>query len=175
MADALVCINGICGFQTKAFQQTKSSQSDKKNPSKGPFSYKLHLYRFRSCWHSYIILIIIAYISMDLNFLILADTFTELGLILVTFVYHYVNISLGLKIQHDLQCTNFSLDCPKGAAITSVALVYLHIATSCRQVQDQKTPWAVPPPPTFTNLQCDVDCTCMSKAGTEEHQGTTLH
>lgn len=127
MADAFVCINGIFGFQTKALQQTKSSQSDQKNPSKGPFSCKFHLYRFSSCWHSHIILIIIAYICMDPNFLILANTFTELGLILVTFVYHYVNISLGLKIQQHLQCTNFSFDCPKGTATTSVASVYLHI------------------------------------------------
>lgn len=68
---------------------------------------------------------------MDLNFKILADTFTELGffLILLSLVYNYVNILLGLKIQHDLQCTNVSLDCPNGTATTSVASVSLHIST----------------------------------------------
>ena len=68
---------------------------------------------------------------MDLNFKILADTFTELGffLILVSLVYNYVNILLGLKIQHDLQCTNFSLDRPNGIVTSSVASVCLHIAT----------------------------------------------
>lgn len=68
---------------------------------------------------------------MDLNFKILADTFTELGffLILVSLVYNYVNILLGLKIQHDLQCANFSLSCPNGIDTTSVASVCLHIAS----------------------------------------------
>lgn len=37
VTDALVFINGICVFQTETLLQMKSSQSDQKDPSKGPF------------------------------------------------------------------------------------------------------------------------------------------
>lgn len=78
-----------------------------------------------------IMLIIIAYICLYLKFKILADTSAELGffLILDSLVYSYVNILLGLKIQHDLQHTNLRLGCPDGIATTSVAPVCLHIAS----------------------------------------------
>jgi len=68
---------------------------------------------------------------MDLTFKILPDIFTELGffLTLYSLAYNYVKILLGLKNQHDLQCTNFGLGRSNGIATTSVASVCLHITS----------------------------------------------
>lgn len=142
------------------------------------FSYNLNLYRFDFCWHSAIILIGIAYIGIDLNFKVLADKFSELGFFLtfVSLVYNRLNISLGLKIQHDLQGANFSLDCPKGIDTVSVPSVCSHMPASWRQVQ-QKHVWcrAVPllPPSPASGLTWAVPA--ESKAAAEKHREITLH
>lgn len=150
VADPLVCINGVVFFKT-------------------------HLYRLGFCWYRDIILIIITYITIELNFKALADTFSELGflLMLVTLVYNHVNISLGFKIQHDWQGANFSLDCPKGIPTTSVPSVCFHMPASCRQVQEKHV-LSCASPATLTTLWSDVDCTCWEQGSCWKASGNHI-
>lgn len=132
------------------------------------FSCKLHLYRF-SFGDSDIILIIIAYISIDLNFKVLADTFSELSffLILISLVYNHV--TLGLKIQHDLQGANFCLHPKALLQLLCLQFAFTHQHPVGRYRRNRSAS-----PATFSTLWSDVDSTCRQQ-DREKHQGITLH
>lgn len=129
----LVCIKGICVFQTETtankILMKWAERCFKRTIFHVSYTYTDLVLADIANFLNMIMLIIIAYICLYLKFKILADTSAELGffLILASLIYSYVNILLGLKIQHDLQHTNLRLGCPNGITTTSVAPVCLHI------------------------------------------------